>query len=177
MFNINVSEQISLQLLTDKDADEFFQLLNKNKEHLRGFMPRIMETKNLEDTKKVIKIFLNQLVDNNGFRAAIYYNSDMVGITGLKYIDWVNKKTEIMYWVDQDYLGKGITTACVKKLIDISFNEYKLNKVVIKSSVDNITSNRIAEKCGFTLEGVSRQDELLCSGYTDINVYSLLKKM
>lgn len=177
MFYINVTDHIRLQILTDNDVEEFFNLTDKNKNHLKFFMPRIMETKSITDAKKVINIFLNQLIENNGFRAAIYYNTDMVGVAGLKYIDWINKKTEIMYWIDQDYLGKGITTACVNKLLDISFKEYKLNKVFIKSSVDNIPSNRIAEKCGFILEGVSKDDELLATGYTDINVYSLLKKM
>lgn len=176
MFYINVSDQIKLKLLIAKDAEEFFKLIDKNKDHLSVFMPRIKETKSVVDTKKVIKIFSNQLIENNGFRAAIYYNSDMVGIAGLKYIDWINKKTEIMYWVDQGYLGQGITTACVNKLLDISFNEYKLNKVIIKSSVANLPSNRIAEKCRFSLEGVSKDEELLDTGYTDINVYSLLKK-
>lgn len=176
MFYMSVSDQIRLQILTDKDAEEFFNLIDKNKDHLRGFMPRIMETKSIEDSRKVINIFLTQLVENNGFRAAIYHNTDMVGVAGLKYIDWINKKTEIMYWVDQDYLGQGITTACVNKLLEVSFNEYKLNKVIIKSSVDNSPSNRIAEKCGFSLEGVSKDDELLDRGYTSINVYSLLKR-
>lgn len=176
MFYINVLDQIRFQLLTDKDAEEFFNLIDKNKNHLRVFMPRIMETKSIADTKKVINIFLTQLMQNNGFRVAIYYNSDMVGVAGLKYIDWINKKTEIMYWVDQDYLGQGITTACVNKLLDISFNEYKLNKVIIKSSIDNLPSNRIAEKCGFTLEGVSKDDEMLEERFTDINIYAKFNK-
>lgn len=176
LFYINVSDRIRLQILTDKDAEQFFNLIDKNKDHLRVFMPRIMETKGIENSRKVINIFLNQLVENNGFRAAIYHNTDMVGVAGLKYVDWINRKTEIMYWVDQDYIGQGITTACVNKLLEISFNEFKLNKVIIKSSVDNSPSNRIAEKCRFSLEGVSKEDELLATGYTDINVYSLLKK-
>lgn len=176
MFYIDVSEKIRLQILTENDADKFLKLINKNKDHLKQFMPRIMETENIDHTKKVIKTFLNQLIDNNGFRLAIYYNSHIVGVAGLKYIDWLNKKTEIMYWIDQDYAGKGIVTDCVNKLIDIAFYEYKLNKVIIKSSVENIASNIIAEKCKLVLEGVSKQDELLFSGYTDINMYSLLRE-
>lgn len=81
-----------------------------------------------------------------------------------------------MYWIDHEYSGKGITTECVNKLIDIAFNNYQLNKIIIKSSIDNAASKRIAEKCGFTLEGVSRQDELISTEYTDICVYSLLKE-
>lgn len=176
MFYIIVSDKIRLQVLTENDAEDFFSLMIKNQQHLRVFMPRIMETKTIDDTKNVIKIFLKQFAENNGFRVAIYYDTKLVGITGLKYIDWINKKTEIMYWIDHEYSGKGITTECVNKLIDIAFNNYQLNKIIIKSSIDNAASKRIAEKCGFTLEGVSRQDELISTEYTDICVYSLLKE-
>lgn len=176
MFSIDVSEKIRFQLLMAKDAEDFYELMVRNERHLGVFMPRILETTSVEQSRRVIATFLSQLVENNGFRAAIYYESHMVGVAGFKYIDWLNKKTEIMYWVDQGYLGRGIATACVEKLVDIAFSEYKLNKVVIKASTDNIASNRVAKKCGFVLEGISWQDEYLPSGYTDVNVYSLLKK-
>ena len=173
---MEVSESIKLQLLIEKDAEKFYNLIDKNKEYLKEFMPRMLETKSVGDTRDVIKIFLNQIIENNGFRAAIYYNLDMVGIVGFKYMDWQNMKTEMMYWIDQDYTGKGIATECVEKLINVAFYEYGMNKIIIKSSVKNIGSKKIAEKCGFTIEGTLKEDELLMDGFTDINVYSLLKK-
>jgi ribosomal-protein-serine acetyltransferase len=175
MFFINVSEDIKLKLLTYIDCKNFYELTINNSKHLEHFLPRISENKSIEDTQKVINIFLNQLADNNGFRSGIIYENKLVGIVGLKYIDWINKKTEIMYWVDKDSQGKGITTKCVNKLIDIAFNQYGINKVIIKSSISNKASIRIAEKCGFTLEGICKSDELLSDGYTDICYYSLLK--
>lgn len=175
MFSINLNDDIKLKLLTNKDKIEFFNLINKNREHLEYFMPRISENKSIEDTEKVINLFLEQLIENNGFRAGIVYKDKLVGITGLKYIDWINKKTEVMYWVDKDNLGKGITTKCVKKILDMIFNEYGLNKVVLKTSIENKGSIRIAEKCGFTLEGISKSGELLLNGFTDVCIYNVLK--
>ncbi len=176
MFCIKVNEKIKLKLLMPQDSKDFFQLMEKNKSHLAHFMPRMRENNSIESTTKVIQIFLKQVSDNNGFRAGILYEDTLVGIIGFKYIDWINFKTEIMYWVDKDYLGKGITTQCVKKLMDIAFNEYKLNKVIIKSSVDNKASIRIAEKCGLILEGTCKSDELLLDGYTDICYYGITKE-
>ena len=175
MFYIYVSDNIKLKLLTFCNSVEFFELIKKNKSHLEHFMPRIKENNSIEDTEKVIALFLRQLVENNGFRAGILFQDKLVGIVGLKYIDWINRKTEIMYWVDKDYLGKGIATKCVRKVIDIAFNEYDLNKVIIKSSVDNKASIRVAEKCGFSLEGTCKSDELLATGYTDVFLYGITK--
>ena len=176
MFYINVSDNIKLKLLTLNNSIEVFELIKKNKSHLQYYMPRIKENDSIEDTKKVIKLFLNQLIENNGFRAGILYNESLVGVIGMKYIDWFNLKTEIMYWIDKNYLRKGITSSCVLRVIDIAFKQYNLNKVVIKTSFTNKASIKIAEKCGFILEGVCRSDELLEDGYTDVCIYSLLKE-
>lgn len=175
MFSITLNNDIYLKLLTNKDSIEFFNLINKNRKHLEYFMPRINENKSIEDTEIVINLFLKQLAENNGFRAGIIYKNNLVGIIGLKYIDWINKKTEVMYWVDKNNLGKGISTQCVKKILDVVFNDYGLNKVILKTSNENKGSIRIAEKCGFTLEGICKSDELLIEGFTDVCIYSVLK--
>lgn len=175
MFYIDVNEKVKLKLLIQKDKNEFYKLICKNREHLMKFMPRIGENKSLEDTEKVIELFLQQLEQNNGFRAGIAYDGLLVGIIGLKYIDWLNKKTEIMYWIDKDYSGKGIATICTSKALQIAFEDYGLNKAILKICSTNYPSIRIAEKCGFKLDGVHREDELLLNGFVNTNVYSILK--
>lgn len=176
MFFIDVDDNIKLKLLTKLDVDEFYKLTKKNMKHLVHYMPRIKENKCISDTEKVIELFLRQLQTHNGFRSGIVYNNMLVGIVGLKYIDWINSKTEIMYWIDYDFLGRGISTKCVNRVIEIAFELYGLNKVSIKSSIENHASIRVAEKCGFSLEGTCKEEEWLSNGYTDIGVYGLLKK-
>ncbi len=176
MYFIDVDDNIKLKLLTKLDTCEFYELTKKNMKHLEHYMPRIKEHKCISDTENIIELFQGQLQSHNGFRSGIVYNSKLVGITGLKYIDWYNSKTEIMYWIDYDFLGKGISTKCVNKVIEIAFELYGLNKVSIKSSIENYSSIRVAEKCGFSLEGTCKEEERLSNYYTDIQVYGLLRK-
>lgn len=176
MFIVKINDNIKLSLLEYQHAEDFYNLMIKNHEYLAKFMPRIKETKSVEDTKKVIKYFLTQFVDNNGFRAGIYFDNELIGISGLKYIDWINRKTELMYWIDENYSGKGIITSCVSKLMDISFNEYKLNKIIIGTNTSNIGSIKVAEKCGFNLEGKLIENELINGVYTDTYIYSKINK-
>jgi ribosomal-protein-serine acetyltransferase len=175
IFTVDVDENIKLKLLNNKDKLDFFELINKNRDYLELSMPRIRENKSIADTEKVINIFLCQLVDNNGFRSGIFYKGQLIGIIGLKYIDWVNKKTEIMYWVDKDFSGKGIATKCTKVVLDIAFNYYELNKAILRISVENKASMKIAERCNFILEGICKGEELLTNGFTDVYVYGILK--
>lgn len=52
-----------------------------------------------------------------------------------------------------------------------------MNRVQIKVAIDNKKSRKIPEKLGFQIEGIEREGELLVDNvYTDIAVYSLLKK-
>ena len=173
---INISEDIKIGLLSFEDAGVFLELMEKNRQYLEEFMPRIAETRSIDDTKNVIKNFLYQLMNGDGFKGGICFKETLIGIIGFKYIDWKNKKSEIMYWIDKNYSSRGIVTSCVKKIVEIAFLEYGLNKVIIKSSVDNEGSKKVAEKCGFILEGILRQEELLYSGYSNICIYGLLKQ-
>ncbi|WP_443659370.1 GNAT family N-acetyltransferase [Clostridium algidicarnis] len=175
IFYIDVDNNLKLKLLLNNDKEVFFDLINNNRKYLEEFMPRIIENKSIEDTEKVIEIFLEQLKQNNGFRSGIIYKGKLIGIIGLKYIDWINRKTEIMYWIDKKNVGKGISTKCTDKVLELVFNYYDLNKAILKMSPNNKGSIRIAEKCGFSLEGICREDELLLSGFTDLNIYSILK--
>lgn len=175
LFYIDVDKDIKLKLLTYQDKEDFFGLIDMNRNHLNSFMPRMNENQGIDDTLNVIKIFLNQLNENNGFRAGIEVDGQLAGVIGLKYIDWINKSTEIMYWVDQNYLGRGIATKSTIKVLELAFDTYQLNKVILKASFENKASIRVARKCGFTLEGQLRQDELLDTGFTDTLIYSILE--
>ena len=65
-------------------------------------------------------------------------------------------------------------TRAAKGMLDIAFNEYKLEKVEILVAVDNYKSRQIPERLGFKLEGVNRQAEWLYDHYIDHAVYGLL---
>lgn len=175
MFHITIADNLQLKLLTHADATVFYDLICKNREHLERFVPRIGENTDVAATKRVIDLFLRQLLERNGFRAGIVFGDTLVGVAGLKYIDWLNRKTEVMYWVDCDYQNRGIATACVRQLLSVSFKHYDLEKVQLRANEHNTASIRVAEKCGFVFEGTARRDELLGSGYADVHTFSLIR--
>ena len=62
-----------------------------------------------------------------------------------------------------------MTDAC-RALIDTLFSEYDLNRIEIRAAVQNVKSQAIPERLGFTKEGCLRQCEWLHF------VYGLLKE-
>ena len=60
------------------------------------------------------------------------------------------------YWLAPEARGRGLTTAALAALSRWGFDELGLGRVELVTDPDNIASQRVAEKAGFTREGVLR---------------------
>jgi len=60
-------------------------------------------------------------------------------------------------------------------MISYAFNEMNLNRIQLKAATGNLKSQHVAERTGFTREGIERDGELHSRGFVDLIVYSLLK--
>ena len=105
----------------------------------------------------------------------IWFDGRLCGMVCHNGIDWVNQTTSLEYWLDVSHQGKGIMTASCGAVIDHSFDTLRLNRILIRSATGNVRSRAVAERLGFTLEGVSRQAEWLYGRCVDVALYGLLK--
>ena len=60
------------------------------------------------------------------------------------------------YWLAAEARGSGLTSAALQALSRWAFQELGLGRVELVTDPDNIASQRVAEKAGFTREGVLR---------------------
>lgn len=56
---------------------------------------------------------------------------------------------EIGYWIGLPYWNQGLTTEALLALINYLSAQGKINTLLITTDVNNIASQRVAEKCGF----------------------------
>jgi ribosomal-protein-serine acetyltransferase len=61
-------------------------------------------------------------------------------------------------------------------LIDYAFNRLKLNKVEIYCAENNIKSQAVPKRFGFTKEGVIREAEFLYDRFVNLEIYGLLSR-
>jgi ribosomal-protein-serine acetyltransferase len=173
---LNVSENIVLKQLELADGLEIFNTIDSQREHLGPFLPFVELTKQLSDTQAFVEAVVNSPKDRLEYTFTIRVDGRMAGLIGLKDIDRANRKTEIGYWLSQDFLGRGIMTRSVSTLCDFAFGELGMNRIQIKCAVANTASRNIPQRLGFQLEGIERAGELLTGGvFTDLAVYSKLK--
>jgi len=83
---------------------------------------------------------------------------------------------EIGYIVyDASLRGQGIAPEAVRLLSDYLFAWKPISRLQLQIQPENQASVRVAEKCGFQMEGVARAALIVDGRPTDIAVYSLLR--
>ncbi|MEX0673410.1 MAG: GNAT family protein [Gaiellaceae bacterium] len=81
-----------------------------------------------------------------------------VGGVGVHFFDGLEAgAAEIGYWVAEEARGRGVATAATRLAAAWAFESHgDLVRLQLRADVENVASNRVAEKAGFTREGVLR---------------------
>jgi ribosomal-protein-serine acetyltransferase len=174
MWELKVDNQIRLKEIGLEDVEAIFYIIDSEREYMTQWLPFVELTQKVSFTRSFVQHYLNAEVKD--LTCTIYYDEQLVGLVGLKDTDHDNLKTEIGYWISESFQHKGIVTRSCEALIDYSFNELGMNRIQINAAVENLRSQAIPERLGFTREGIERDGELHSRGFVDLVVFGLLKK-
>ena len=75
----------------------------------------------------------------------------------------------------EEFAGRGHTTEAVQLLVDYLFATKKQHRIHLVIVPENAASRRVAEKCGFVLEGTARGAFFNGGRNHDVVLYSLLR--
>lgn len=110
---------------------------------------------------------------NSAVTKAIEYRGELVGTVGIKpQTGWKEHSAEIGYWVGDAYWGKGIATEALRTMSDLAFSSMKFKKLYAPVLGPNKASMRVLEKCGYSLEGILKQDVSKGGEYFDAHYYA-----
>ena len=170
MFSYKVDAHTELCMLEERHAELLFVLVGQNRER----HPEIPQLYSLEDARMYIKRDTDLFAENKGLGIGIWFEGNLAGAVRYHEIDWTTRSTELGYWLGAAFEGKGLVTTACKVLIERAFSELGLNRVVISCTPENLKSRAIAEKLGFTQEGILRQSDWLKDKFVDQVVYGIL---
>jgi ribosomal-protein-alanine N-acetyltransferase len=101
-------------------------------------------------------------------------NSVIGTIWHAKAVPYFNAR-EIGYTLSNEYRGRGIGTEAVRLLVRHLFSSTLVNRLEIRMDTRNQASEKVAIKCGFQKEGVSRGANFVHGHHVDMNLYALLR--
>lgn len=176
MFTVQIDNELQLALIQESFAPRYVELVSEQKEYLSQWLawPEFCHAE--QDFKLFAQRMLHDYADGKSMTCAIIYQGEIVGNCSFNTINHDTKRVEVGYWLSQPHQGKGIITRVVTKLIDIAFNELKLEKVELSAAKDNLASRAVAERVGMTLEGIITNAEKVGDRILDHAVYGIKKQ-
>ena len=168
-----------IRQVCEEDADNYFSLIDNNRKRLEDFFAgTVSKTKTPEDTK----LFVSEIIKKSEAKTYLPFvivdtsTQQIIGYIDVKSIDWNIPKAELGCFIDEKYAGQGISNKALSKITEYCFDVLKFNKLFLRTHQDNISSRRIAEKNGFEVEGVIRQDYKTTKGeLVDLIYYGKLR--
>jgi RimJ/RimL family protein N-acetyltransferase len=82
-----------------------------------------------------------------------------VGSAGLHRINWDVGRFEISYWIRTSESGQGLVTEAVNGIVHWASDHLHARRIEIRCNARNLRRRKVAERAGFHLEAVLRQDE------------------
>ncbi|KWX72229.1 acetyltransferase [Paenibacillus riograndensis] len=128
---------------------------------LRPWMPWAQIAPTAEESEAIIRRSHLQFLERKDLRLLLFNKEtgQLVGSSGLHRIDWQTRKFEIGYWVRTSCSRQGYISEAVTAIADYAIRELGANRIEIRCDSRNTQSARVAERLGFTLEGIVRNDK------------------
>ena len=148
-----ISENIKLRPLSYADKEPLAKLANNKKiwNNLRDMFPHPYFMEDAEKFIDSIKLQEPQIT------FAIELDHEFVGVLGMiLQPDVCSKGAEIGYWIGEPYWNKGISTVALSLATRYGFEQLELERLYAGVFAFNDPSKKVLEKCGYKLEGISR---------------------
>lgn len=98
-----------------------------------------------------------------------------LGACGINQINHAMGIANLGYWVRSSATGRGIAPAAVRQLIPWVFQNTSLHRLEIVTAIDNVRSQRVAEKVGAHRDAVLKKRILLRGQPHDAVLFSVLR--
>ena len=123
-----------------------------------GFTAELMEIRNRQVMASFI---LRECIELIGIETA---TGTAVIWCGLHDIDWQGHQCDTGYWVRKSAQGQGIATEATNAMVRYAFGALGMRRIGLTHSAGNEASRRIAERLGFSFEGIQRGANVLPGG-------------
>jgi ribosomal-protein-serine acetyltransferase len=155
MFALQVDDELSLVLAEDRHAGVMTDLIVRNQGRLARWEPWAEHPATLESTRAYIRTALEDFVRGRQISTimAVDGGRRFIGRCGMR-INAQHGVGDVGYWIDGEYEGRGLTSRASRALITAAIDELGLRKIDIRTSVGNRRSRALAERLGFTFEGI-----------------------
>ncbi|SFS31919.1 GNAT family N-acetyltransferase [Marininema halotolerans] len=160
------TERLLLRCPLPGDGILVYEAMKETREELLPWMAWALEEPDCEQVEINVRKAHIHFLERRDLRFHLFIkeNGAFVGSSGLHRLDWKVPCAEIGYWCRKRYMGQGLISEAVRGLRDFGVKQLGMKRLAIHCDRENGASRRVAERAGFTLEGILRQHERATNG-------------
>ncbi len=169
------TKRLTLRQLERTDCDDVYRYasLSQTTRYLL-WSPHL----NLFETKGYLDYARKNYRTGDFFDWGIVYKQTeaVIGTVGFTTVDFQNNKAEIGYVLSPEYHHMGLASEAVERILRFAFDKVCFERLEAHIMEENIPSRKLAEKHGFTLDGIMKKYLFVKGEYKNICIYSLLRE-
>ena len=173
------SARLEMRAVGAGDGQAHFPAVQESIQELRmhlAHLPWVKEGPSLANSERYCRTQRSNFIQRQNLVFFMYLKSDqtLIGSVGLHRIEWEVPRVEIGYWCRTSAQGKGYVAEAVHAITDYAFTQLAAKRVEIRADDLNERSWKVAENCGFHLEGILRQfdRDAVSQELRDLRIYS-----
>ena len=142
------------------------------------WMPWCHENYAIEESESFIENSKTDWVSETEFNYAIFdaETDNFLGGVGLNQPNKTHKFYNLGYWIRVSKQNKGTASAATELLAKAAFENLEINRIEILAALENIPSQKAAEKAGATREGVLRKRLMIGDRNHDGVMFSFVRE-
>jgi ribosomal-protein-serine acetyltransferase len=173
------TKRLILRRFTRRDVPALEDAVRVSLADLHEWLPWAHMDYTRDDATAFVRESMQAWKDNKAFDYAIRSRDDP-GVHLGNISIWQTSRSgrigEVGYWIRSDMVGAGYGTEATRAILGVGYENMGLHKIVLRIAVGNRNSEKIAEKLGFTLEGLLREELLIRGNWIDHTLYSMLER-
>ncbi len=171
------TERLTVRSPRAGDGAEAHAAIVDSAERLRVWIPWAKPSNTVGEEEEIARKYRYKFISREELWFYIFLKDSptMIGMCALHSIDWDVPKFEIGYWIRTGYEGQGYVKEVVEGLTQFAF-ELGARRIEIRTDARNERSWRVAERAGYFLEGILRNNVRDVDGnLDDTRVYSKVR--
>jgi RimJ/RimL family protein N-acetyltransferase len=156
------TERLWIRLPLPGDGELVHEAIMESLDTLKPWMPWAQHPPTMQETEASVRQAHLHFLERSDLRFHLFEKKtrQFIGSSGLHSINWEVPKFEIGYWCRKGFTGRGYITEAVRGLTVFAFEILKANRVEIRCDQRNVRSRKVAERLGFKLEGILRNERV-----------------
>lgn len=156
------TEQFVIRTYRPGDGPAISDAVNASYDHLKTFMPWAKPVQTVDESERYARECYGRWLLAKDFALGIWTpdGATLLGGSGF-HLHGASLKlgiAEIGMWIRAERANRGLGTAALREITRWGFTEWPWLRLAWHCSTRNVASARTAERAGFELDGIRRQD-------------------